>query len=132
MQLVPYVNYNGNCREAFEHYAMVLRTEAPQFVTHEDMPMEDSSIDWKDMILHAHLQVGSFSLAGSDTPPDWYAPPASMYVLLQVDTPDEAERIYADLSKDASIQMEIGQQPWAQRFSMLTDRFGTPWIINCD
>jgi len=30
------------------------------------------------------------------------------------------------------VQMPIQQTFWAARFGMLTDRFGTPWMVNCE
>jgi len=53
-------------------------------------------------------------------------------VTLGVDEPAEAERIFNALSEGATVQMPIQQTFWAARFGMLTDRFGTPWMINCE
>lgn len=131
MNLVPYLNFNGDCREAFQFYQQLLGGELQMF-THEDMPMEDLSEEWKDKIIHADLRVGEESIMGSDAPPEWYAPPKSMSVSAHVDSTEEAERIFAALSEGGSIQMPIGQQPWARRFGMATDRFGIPWIVNCE
>jgi PhnB protein len=131
MRLNPYLNFNGDCREAFEFYHQLLGGELELF-THEDMPMEGLSEDWKDKILHAHLAVDGQVLMGSDSPPDWYSPPQSVYISAQIDTPEEAERIFAALSEDGSIQMPLGEQPWAYRFGMLADRFGILWMVSCE
>lgn len=47
-------------------------------------------------------------------------------------TPAEAERIYKGLSDKAEIGMALQETFWAQRFAMLVDKFGTPWMINCE
>jgi PhnB protein len=53
-------------------------------------------------------------------------------VAVQVETPDEAERLFAALAEGGTVQMPIGETFWAVRFGMLTDRFGVPWMINCE
>lgn len=131
MRVNPYLNFAGNCREAFATYQKIFGGELT-LITHEDMPMEGLSDDWKDKILHAHLEVDGHVIMGSDRPPEYYAPPTSMYVSLQFDEADEADRVYNALSEGGSIEMPIGETPWAYRFGMFTDRFGIPWIVNCN
>jgi PhnB protein len=53
-------------------------------------------------------------------------------VSLGIDDPAEAERIFGALAEGGTVQMPIQQTFWAARFGMLTDRFGTPWMINCE
>jgi PhnB protein len=53
-------------------------------------------------------------------------------VAVQVETPDEAERLFAALVEGGTVQMPIGETFWSVRFGMLTDRFGVPWMINCE
>lgn len=130
MQLVPYFNFDGDCRQAFEFYREVLGGELQMF-TYGDMPTEGLPEDVKQQVMHAQLEIGGESLMGSDTPGDGYAPPKSAHVSVHVEKPEEAERIFAALSEGGTIEMPIGQQPWATRFGMAVDRFGTPWIINC-
>jgi uncharacterized glyoxalase superfamily protein PhnB len=53
-------------------------------------------------------------------------------VNVSVDTPEEADRIFAALAKDGVIRIAIAETFWAQRFGMCTDRFGTPFMVNCE
>ena len=53
-------------------------------------------------------------------------------VTLGVDDPAEAERIFRALSEKGTVQMPIQKTFWAERFGMLVDQFGTPWMINCE
>lgn len=129
MQINPYLNFNGNCREALETYKQVFGGELA-LVSHEDWPMEGMSDDWKGKILHGQLEVDGYVIMGSDCPPDSYTPPTNMFVSLQFDNAEEIDRIYAELSNGGSIEMPIGETPWAYRFAIFTDRFGIPWILN--
>ena len=56
----------------------------------------------------------------------------SFSVTLSIDSPAEAERVFQALSPGATINMPIQETFWARRFGMLVDRFGTPWMINCE
>jgi PhnB protein len=58
--------------------------------------------------------------------------PAGFSVSLNVDSIEEAERIYQALSEKGTVFMPLGETFWAQRFAMFKDRFGTPWMINCE
>jgi len=68
---------------------------------------------------------------GSDAPPDRYSQPKGFCVSIGIDKPAEAERIFKALAEKGTVQMELQQTFWAARFGMLVDRFGIPWMINC-
>lgn len=133
VNVAPYLNFSGNCREAFDLYHQVIGGEIAAMITHADTPMEGMSNDWQDKILHARLDLGNGQvIMGSDAPPEWYSPPASVYVALQVDSVSDAERVFAGLSEGGTTLMPLGEQTWATRFGMLADRFGILWMITCD
>ena len=54
------------------------------------------------------------------------------FVSLQFTDPDEAERVFGALAEGGAVTMPLEETFWAARFGALTDRFGTPWMINCD
>ncbi|MBX6364883.1 MAG: VOC family protein, partial [Gemmatimonadetes bacterium] len=68
----------------------------------------------------------------SDAPPDRYRKPQGLYVSLSVKDPIEAERIYDALAKGGTVEMPLQETFWSPRFGMVTDRFGTPWMVNCE
>lgn len=132
MKIVPYLNFDGNCRQAFEFYQRVLGGEQPEFVTLDDMPMDNMSDDWKDRILHARLQFGTQEIMGSDTPPDGYSRPQGVNVSLQHTDVADSERVFRELSSNGTIVMPWEEQPWGAMFGMVVDEFGIPWMINCE
>jgi PhnB protein len=71
-------------------------------------------------------------LMGSDVPPGRYQPMQGFSVTVGVDTPAEAERIFAALAEKATVHMPLGPTFFAARFGMLADRYGTPWMILCE
>jgi PhnB protein len=133
MKINPYLMFNGNCEEAFEFYERCLGTKIGMMMLHRGSPAEASTrADWLDKVLHANMMVGDVALMGSDVPPEHYHKPQGITVSIAVATPEEAERLFAALSEGATITMPLGEQFWALRFGMLTDRFGIPWMINCE
>ena len=132
MQLTPYLNYNGNCAAAFKFYEKALGAKIDMLQTHGETPMKDQvPADWHKRVMHAQLSVGGAVLFASDAPPDGYEKPQGITVALQVDDPVEAERRFNALSDGGNVTMPIQQTFWAQRFGMVTDKFGIPWMVNC-
>ena len=134
MQWNPYLNFNGDCREAFKYYERVLGGKIVAMLSHADMPADaqaQTPPGWKNKIMHARLMAGDQVLMGSDAPPDHFEKTQGMSVALQVDDPNEAERIFAALADNGTVRMPIQQTFWAIRFGMLVDKFGIPWMVNC-
>jgi PhnB protein len=133
MQVNPYLFFNGQCEAAFNFYAQVLGGKIEAMMNHESMPgSENMPAEQRGRIMHARLSVGDKLLMGSDAPADHYEPMKGFSVTISVEQPAEAERIFQALSSDATVQMPIQETFWATRFGMLVDRFGTPWMINCE
>jgi len=73
-----------------------------------------------------------YTLMGADVAPDQYEEPKGFSLSLQIKSTAEAERIFHDLASDGKVVMPLEKTFWAARFGMLVDRFGIPWLINCD
>ena len=132
MTIAPYLFFNGNCKEAFEFYASVLGGKIAAMVPHAGSPAETSvPVDWRGKIMHAHLEVQGQVLLASDVPPQYAQRMQGFHVSLTAKDIGEAERIFAALSEGGKVSMPLGETFWSPRFGMLTDRFGTPWMINC-
>lgn len=137
MQIQPYLNFSGNCREAFEFYAKALNGKIQMMLTHSEVPadagMPPCAPEWENKIMHTSLAVGDAILMGADAPPDHYKKPVGFSVNLQINNIAEAERVYKELSEGSpQILMPMAQTFWAARFAMFYDRFHIPWMINCN
>ena len=130
MHLHTYLNYGGNCRQAFEFYAAQLGGKIVMLTTHGEQP-DASKVppDWKKAVLHARIEIGETTVLGADIPPDRFKPMRSAYLSLLADSVAEAERIYALLSEGGEIFMRMEETFFAHRFAMLRDRFGTSWML---
>jgi PhnB protein len=130
VQLNPHLSFHGECEAAFRFYENCLRGKIVTMITYGDSPAAGQTPPhWREKILHATLAVGEHRLTGADTPD--YEKPRGFAVLLNVEDATEADRIFQELAERGCVQMAMQETFWAARFGMLTDRFGTPWIINC-
>ncbi|HEY0511927.1 MAG TPA: VOC family protein [Thermoanaerobaculia bacterium] len=133
MQMSPYLNFNGQCEEAFKFYEQCLGGKIEMMQTFGDSPMADQAPpDWRDKIMHARLVVGDHALMGSDAPPERFQQPQGFYVSLAPKGAAEGERIFNALAENGTVQMPFQETFWAAGFGMLVDRFGIPWMLNCE
>jgi PhnB protein len=133
MQMNAYLTFDGECEAAFKFYEQCLRGKIAMKMTHGESPMgEQTPPAWRNKIMHARLVAGDAVLMGSDAPPGRYEKPKGVWVSLGVDKPAEAERIFHALAENGTVAMPLQKTFWAERFGMLVDRFGIPWMINCE
>lgn len=132
MKLNPYLDFDGNCREAFEFYAACLNGEVVAMMTFEGTPAADYvSASHRDRIMHGCVRIGDQLLMGTDaTPEQPYKGMGGCSIALHPDSLDEAERVFRDLSDGGQATMPLEKTFWAERYGMLTDRFGVAWMVN--
>ena len=130
MQLDTYLNYGGNCRQAFEFYAEHLGGRIEMLMTHGEMPGPSQvPPERRNDVLHARMAIGGATLLAADVPPERFQPMRSAYLSLSLDSSEEADRIYALLAEGGEIFMKMEETFFAHRFAMLRDRFGTSWML---
>jgi PhnB protein len=130
MKLTTYLNYGGNCGQAFRFYEQHLGGKITEMATYGQMPdAPNVSPEMKDAILHARLTIGGTEIMGSDVSPGRFQPMRSVYLALSAGSTGEAERIYGLLSEGGEIFMPMQETFFAFRFGMLRDKFGTSWMI---
>ena len=129
MQLDIYVNYRGRCEEAFRFYEQHLGGKIAGLVRHGDQPNPNPNLpaDWKEKVVHGRIEIGGTVLMGADIPQA--DPMRSAYLSLTVDSEQDAERIYGLLTDGGEIFMKMEKTPFANRFAMIRDRFGTSWML---
>ena len=145
MQFVPYLNFDGTCAEAMAFYAKLFGGQIVYQGTFGDMPaspgmppLPDAA---KQRIMHAHLQVGAQAIMASDTMPSapgqvpatcggGYHKPQGMWVSIGVDSFAEGQRVFDGLAQGGQVSMPYAATFWSPGFGMVTDRFGTPWMVN--
>ena len=130
MKLNTYLNFGGNCEQAFRFYEKNLGGKIVMTSTFADMPPQPNAPKMPpDAILHAQIMIGDTLLMASDAPPDRFQPMRSAYLSLSVDSSEEAERVYKLLTDGGEVFMPIQETFFAFRFAMLRDKFGVLWML---
>ena len=133
MTVNTYLLFQGTCEEAMKLYAKVLGGKIETMLSNEESPMKDQvPADQRKKILHAKLNLGDSVLMASDAPPGRYEKPQGFSVSVNVKTTADAERVYKGLSEGGKIIMPLAETFWALKFGMFVDRFGIPWMVNCE
>lgn len=128
MKLTTYVNFAGNCAEAFRFYEEHLGGKVVFSMKHGDAPVPTlAGPEWKDAVLHATIELGGTQLSGADVPNA--QPLRSAYLTLAVETDAEAERVFAALSEGGRVLMKMEETFFATRFGQVQDRFGINWMV---
>jgi PhnB protein len=132
----PYLNFDGNCAEAFEFYKSVFDGEFRILSTFKDMPegipLQEGEAD---MILHVSLPIGGDTvLMGSDRPPSMgeAAKGDNFSISINTESEEEATKIFKSLSEGGKVTMPLQKTFWAAAFAMFTDKFGINWMVNYD
>jgi PhnB protein len=130
MQLHTYLNYGGNCEEAFRFYEQHLGGKITFLMRHGEQPGPGNvPPEWNGKVLHARMNLGGTELLGADIPAERFQPIRSAYLSLTMGSIDEAERIYGLLSDGGQIFIPMEETFFAHRFAMLRDKFGTSWML---
>jgi PhnB protein len=130
MKMTTYLNYGGNCADAFHFYEKHLGGKIVSMSTFEQMPEpKNFPPGYEKNVIHARIIIGETLVMASDAPQDIFQPMRSVYLCLSVDSNEEAERLYALLSDGGEIFMKMEETFFAHRFAMLRDKFGTSWML---
>lgn len=130
-----YLNFNGNCEEAFIFYKAVFGGEFTHLARYSEMPPSPEYSIKKsdaDKIMHVSLPIGQSTLMGSDsfgeakTPKDGN----SFYISVTADSREEANRLFHALAEGGHITMPLADAFWGDYFGMLTDKFGINWMMS--
>ena len=129
-----YVNFNGNCEEAFNFYNSVFQSNSLSFNRFGTMPnAAEMSPDDQNKIMHAALNIGSGVLMGSDVIEGMGGDVVfdnNFGLSLQPDSEAEATRLFNGLSEGGTVTMPLSKTFWNATFGMFTDKFGINWMVN--
>ena len=131
-----YLNFNGNCEEAFNFYKIVFGNEFTYIGRFGEMPeSEDYKVqeESKNKIMHVSLPIGKSILMGSDTGGDWapsFLQGNNFSISITGDSKDEADKLFNALAQDGKITMPLDHTFWGDYFGMLTDKFGINWMMS--
>lgn len=133
MKFSTHLNFDGNCREAFEFYAATFGGRIAAQLTYAEAPA-GSPIpeEMRQKIMHARLEIDDQYLMGADAPPGRYVAPKGAMVSVSLADPDQGHRIFEALCAGGAITHPFKETFWARGFGMCIDRYSIAWIVNCE
>jgi len=133
MKLNPYLLFDGNCEAALKFYEQALGAKTQSVMRYDGTPAcAQMPADMKSKVLHARFTIGDLMVMASDCPPDRYTKPQGQALAMSADKPAEAERLFHNLAEGGTVTMPIDKTFFAERFGMVTDKFGVPWMVSCE
>ncbi|HRV93300.1 MAG TPA: VOC family protein [Anaerolineae bacterium] len=137
----PYLNFSGNCEEAFNFYKSVFGGEFVMLMRFKDVPAEEMDTEHQlpdsegEKIMHVSLPVAQGTiLMGSDVPSAMGTINFgnSFSIAISTDSEAEADAVFDGLSAGGQITMPLDKTFWGAYFGMLTDKFGVQWMVSYD
>ena len=136
MKLNYYLTFDGNCTEAFDFYKEIFGGSFSWKATYAQSPMKDDlPAEHQDKIMHVSLPIGNVDLMGCDRNPVMHKKDftvgSNTQLSISPDSKEEADRLFAALSKGGSADIPMKDMFWGSYFGTLTDPYGIQWMLDC-
>lgn len=127
-----YLFFKGDCLEAMTHYARTLGGTIEHVFFNKDAPSPEERMPGNDdLVMNLTLLLDDTLIMASDNSDVMYEKPQGFRIQLEMPSRAEFDRVFDALATNApKVDMPPGETFWAERFSMFTDRYGTPWMLN--
>jgi PhnB protein len=133
-----YLNYNGNCEDAFNFYKSVFGIGFSYFSRFKDMPLPEGMLPLSEeegiRVMHVAIPISKETiLMGSDTGGAWrskFAQGNNFSVSITTDSKEEADKLFKGLSAGGHIIMAMNTTFWGAYYGQFTDKFGINWMIS--
>lgn len=135
LRVNPYINFNGNCEEAFKLYQNAFGKEL-NIMKFKDVPpdaRQNISDAENDKVMHCELKLSEgHSIMGSDIPESFGKATIGQNtaISVEVDNENEVNKIFEKLSTGGNVTMQPGKTFWGAYFGMCTDKFGINWMVS--
>ena len=131
MQIIPYLSFNGNCRDALTFYAELFNGTIENFFPWNAEAIENIPEATVEHIMHGSININGLTIAGTDQFGDMYTPAGNVSLMLDIDDLSDAQAKFKALAEAGQIIMPFAATFWADGYGFCTDRFGILWQINC-
>ena len=131
MKMIPYLSFNGNCREALTFYAELFGSTKENFMPWNEEAIANIPEATTDHIMHGDINIKGIVIAGSDQFGDMYSSGGNVSLMMELDDLSDAEEKFTALADGGQIYMPFAETFWADGYGFCMDRFGIQWQINC-
>lgn len=130
---IPYLSFDGCCEEALRFYERALGGRLELLLRNSESPMAaQTPPEHAKRIMHGRLALpdGGMIYAGDCPPQMQHSGIHGVGLTLNFATVEQARAAFSALADGGTVTAALQPMFWARIWGMLTDRFGTPWIIN--
>ncbi len=115
-------------------YATIFGAKDLQVMNFSDLLADQGRPGTEGLVMHAQFSAGPRApLMDCDIPPGMgTAGMGWSSVFHAAPTVDRAKEIFAALSHGGEVELPLAPGSWSPAFGMLTDRFGTRWMISVE
>ncbi len=130
-ELLPYIFFYGRCEEALAFYQSIFGGSY-EILRVKDSPMASRMPpDSGERVMHATFTGDDVKFLASDggstKPVDTDA--GNISIGLWIDDGERAARVFDALAAGGTVGMPLEPAQWGARFGMVTDKFGTEWMV---
>lgn len=131
----PYLNFNGNAKEAFDHYRSIFGGEFATALRFRDFPGQMGVGDADlDKMAHISLPIGKGQvLMASDVSGQYgagFKVGNNTYIHIEADSAANAQKAFDGLSAGGRAEMPLDKTEWAERYGICVDKFGVQWMVS--
>lgn len=134
----PYLNFNGNAEEAFTFYKSIFGGEFLFVVRFKDMPgmsnLDKMSEEDQNKLMHIALPLNKDTVLMATDILSFMERSLTVgnnvYIQMETDSADEADRIFNALSKGGTAEMPLQKTAWSEKYGSCVDKFGIQWMIS--
>ena len=133
-----YLNFNGNCEEAFDFYKSVFGGEFAKVIRFKDLASPEFRVAEKEenKIMHIALPIGKSNMLMANDVPEIMGKTNEnenrSKIVITAESKEEADKLFNGLSVGGQIEGPIGDSPWGSYFGCFRDQYGIEWIVEFD
>ena len=134
----PWINFNGNAEEAFTFYKSVFGGEFTKIIRFKDLSGMEFQLPENEAnkIMHIALPIGKHNILIANDVPEFMGRidenENRSKILVNAESREEADKIFAGLSADGAVEMPMSESPWGTYFAMFRDKYGIEWTVEFD
>lgn len=138
MALIPYLNFNGNAKEAILYYTEAFKLEAPEIMYFKEMPADQNfpiNKENGELVMHGSIQIEGEKIMFSDTIEEMGGPVKfgdNLAIMYNSKDLEVLKERFTCLSEGGKVTMPFCETFWSKGYGMLIDKFGISWQFNLD
>lgn len=132
-EIAPYINFNGDTKQAMEFYKDTFGGELSIQTVGESYMAGQQPPDTHDKIFHASLEGNEFVILASDLGGERdFKKGNDITLSLLCKSKEEIQSLFGKLSSGGKVLIPLTDSEWDSLFGAIEDKFKIRWFMNFD